>query len=106
MRAQVTWLTQTEDEIFVSFRTQLGTFVARWASKVHAPLQGKEYEVELDLDCVLGLNSNTRAADGVAPKLFNEGDQIVVQATVEAVDDDGMAYLRLARDCLIMVQTT
>lgn len=90
----------------VTLRSDLGAVSARWAGTTRAPVEGAEYHVELDLDLVLDRATNTRVVEAAAPALHDDGERVVVQAIVEAVADDGVAYLRLAPDALVMVETT
>lgn len=105
MRIKVMQVARNRDGTIVTCGTTLGVATANWASRNRVPVEGAEYDVELDLDVVLERAKNMLPDDAAVPALFIEGDWVTLHATVEGVDDDGVAYLRLARDCLIMVET-
>jgi hypothetical protein len=90
---------------YVTFEAAAGTAAARWASRAQDPESGKEYHVELDIDVTADKNTKARDAHVDTRCLFMIGSNVVVRGTVEAVDEDGLAYLRLSPDCLVMLET-
>jgi hypothetical protein len=65
---------------------------------------GGHFDVEVDLDIQLGARHLAMASSAEAPRIARSGDAVHVRALVEAVDDDGVVTLRLARDCIILLE--
>ncbi len=87
----------------VSFSSSVGEGVAAWRGS-EPPAAGKKYGVELDLSFVLDKTMCKEPADRT-PGLQATRDGTDLRALVEGVDDDNVIYLRLAPDCLFMVET-
>jgi hypothetical protein len=89
----------------VTFESTAGTARARWVSKEHQPRIDKSYDVELDVDGTVSEKTNARKTGESSPGIAGNDEETVLRARVESVDVDGMAYLRLATDCLVMIET-
>lgn len=83
-----------------------GEAVALWKSSRVIPIQGREYDVELDVDTVLTIGGNATIERGLRPNLSVHGTQVQITGTVERIDPDNLVLLRLMPDCLLMVETT
>ena len=106
MRIQLVEVTLDQaGALLVTFHSALGVARARWVSETQPPLVGKAYDVELDIDASIDRTTNARNVEGDGACLFTEGDHTLLRGSVEAVEDDGLAYLRLATDCLVMIDT-
>jgi hypothetical protein len=93
-----------ESQSFVVFCCQAGEATGVWRSTKCVPLAGQGYEVEIDTSAVLGDDAIARGAVR-GNRLERVGSKTRLNATVEQVDEDGIAYLRLAPDCLILAET-
>ena len=106
MRVEVGAVAETHGRVVATLITAVGTVGATWAPSSRPPVEGEELHVELDLDLVLDPATNTHRAAAGQPALVDHGDHVIIEATIEGIDDDGVAHLRLAPDGLVMVQTT
>ena len=96
-------LLSVESNSVVSFRCVAGDARALWRSTKLAPVAGQQYEVEIDIITVLSSGAIATAAPN-GNCLERIGSKTRATTTVEGVDEDGMAYLRLAPDCLLMAE--
>ena len=67
---------------------------------------GQELDVELDFSDRLRKGQNAAAASDGEFRVRQQGEQAVLEGMVESLDDDGLLYLRLGDDCLVMVDST
>jgi hypothetical protein len=81
------------DETSATFETPLGTFTTRIPSKSHLHLGA--CTIELSIDVPLELDVNASHTEQRVAWIANEGAHL---------DEDGVAYLRLARDALVMIE--
>ncbi len=73
-----------------------------WGTSI-APFVGAAYDVEFNLDASLDETERTEA-DG-RRELAMDGDHVLVRGLIGAVDDDGVVVLRLAPDCIILIES-
>ena len=90
------------DETSATFETPLGTFTTRIPSKSHLHLGA--CTIELSIDVPLELDVNASHTEQRVAWIANEGAHLVFIGEVEHIDEDGVAYLRLARDALVMIE--
>jgi len=89
----------------VSISSPAGQCRGRWKNRTVPPLINREYDVELDVETTLILGTTVfPAAEQRCYISIVDDDTVVFNGLVEAVDPDGMAYQRIATDCLIMLQ--
>ena len=77
------------------------SFGVGWALLTAAP-PSTSFEAEFDLDSPLSELAWTRVEQGPGTMQI-DGEETLLRCRVEAVDPDGMSFLRLASDCLLMV---
>jgi hypothetical protein len=107
MRIQVVSISQEADgHLSVTFDSAAGRARAKWVSKSHKPEVGKAYDVEMDADTTADRQTNTSDGRQDRRGIRIENDRVMLDANIEAIDDDGLAYLRLADDCLLMIETS
>lgn len=86
----------------VRFESSRGAGAGVWSSR-EAPEIGRERYVEFDVDEEVPLNRTLVSPPEGTP--FEESDgHILLRCVVEQVDDDGMVYLRIGHDSLIMAE--
>jgi hypothetical protein len=87
----------------VVFSSSAGIGRALWKS-LFPPQPGLERTVELDLSGTLeDYIEEASDATGYSVSLTDNGCKL--RGLLESIDPDGMAYLRLGHDCLVMVQS-
>lgn len=89
--------------VLVCFECRAGVGAAVW-SEDEAPVVGNRYGVELDIDTTL--TSEHKVVGGGAPTLKVDGRDVFFDVWVDSVDPDGVIYLRLALDALVMVESS
>ncbi|MDD9941114.1 MAG: hypothetical protein OXU20_08760 [Myxococcales bacterium] len=91
------------DTIVVQFESAVGAGRGRWGSEKH-PKIGERYSVELDVDGGISKYRPEFVDAAVAASICVTQGHTVLCGLLEAVDPDGMGYLRLGADCLVMIE--
>jgi len=63
---------------------------------------GRQYSVEFDFSPYLNANENTKIGTTREAGFYCEGDDTLIVALVENVDEDDEVCLRIAPDCIII----
>ena len=105
MRIQVTEvIPERSGVVTVGFQSVRGSARARWLGKNHAPVLGKSYDVELDVDAVADASTNMPMVAKSDTGISFTDETVRLSVVIEDMDEDGMAYLRLSDDCLLMME--
>jgi hypothetical protein len=91
--------------LVVAFTAPCGIANARWRGEGIAPQVERECDVELDVSVTADRAINTKNTQIVLPSLLTQVDTVLLRGGIEGVDEDGLAYLRIASDCLLMIDT-
>lgn len=90
----------------VMFRSANCLARARWKARYKAET-GRLYSVEFDLKDPIGM---LRPVDAGArePGIYmdSSGENVLLCGVLEAVEDDGVGFIRVAQDCLFMCETS
>lgn len=79
--------------------------MAHWVGDGHSIERRRSYDVEFDIDIPLEAPRVSRADDPAKPGFSRlEGETLII-GFLESVDEDAMGCLRIASDCIIMVET-
>ena len=89
----------------VRFKTDFGVTFAKWKCP-HVPTMGTSYCVEFDIDAIVDAASNARIVEPGPPCIGGDDSHVHLRALVESADDDGVAYLRMARDATALIETS
>lgn len=103
MKIKIDCLKPDRDSLFVRFIGSSGTGVGVWKSN-SIPTVGKEYSVELDIEKSMEELEFERVQNS-AIGITEIGEKVKITGIVDGVDPDGMCYLRVSNDCLIMIDT-
>lgn len=104
MRITITDIKTSNGNTVVCFCTSLGNGVATW-SNVEAPSKAYQYDVEIDIEKSID-QLRLDGSDGDREyQLMVEGSSLIMNGTIESIEDDGMAYYRLSHDCIIMIES-
>jgi len=90
---------------FVKFRSKIGEGAAMWTDMDIVPLIGKSYSVEFSILPVIHLGGNAELSEVMRMSVQVDGLTCSLIGVIEQVDDDGMLFVRLATDCLIMAES-
>lgn len=88
----------------VQFDTGIGIGVATWSGQI-IPREGKEVDVEIDIDERIDFSQNAQVGDQDDYGVSHYDKNVVFRGLIEDQDDDGMSYLRIAPDCLVMIES-
>jgi hypothetical protein len=106
MRIRVLSVDPSPDTRLVTFESPVGCATAVWAtSRDIPPVVGRSYDVELDIDGMVEKGKEATVLGSGAHAIAGAGDSVVIDCTVEAVDEDGVTFMRLTAGCLFMVET-
>ncbi len=105
MRITITDIRELEGSSIVTFECDLGKGAARWKNPRARAKVAHKYDVEIDLELTLRIGDNCQVSSERVPRISLEGNSVIVVGSVDGIDVDGMVYLRLAPDCLVMVET-
>ena len=67
----------------------------------------KEVHVEIDIEQEIEFGKNAEASDNrsFSIQFDSENETVIFKGKIEDQDNDGMAYLRISSDCLLMVES-
>jgi hypothetical protein len=89
----------------VHFRCAAGEAAATWRGATIAPIVGRSYDAELDVEVPLKIGENATLDATASRGLQLRGADVELSGAVEGVDTDGLVYLRLADDCIVMIES-
>ena len=92
------------DNCLVEFACAAEIATGYWDSDMAVPRPETAIHVELDIDDPLVLGENVESTDAREATIVTAGSTNVLVCCVESVDDDGMAYLRVSDNCLVMAE--
>lgn len=87
----------------IVFSSTAGRGRGIWSKGV--PTTGRSYDVELDVNEPVKIGINATLSDSEQCSISTREEKVVLCGNVESVDDDGMVYLRLSTDCIIMLES-
>lgn len=94
----------SDGNLIVSFRCSAGVGAAKWCVPTNNHLIETFAELDITPTLQLGRNVELNPLEEMYSIDFSTAKTIIV-GTVESIDEDGMAYLRLTEDCLIMAES-
>lgn len=105
MRIRIVGVEERADGgLVVEFAGRAGTGRGRWRSRDDAPVVDASYELDITVAIELGGNASLDDARS-APAVRCTPESCSFTALVEAVDEDGIATLRLSADCILLVES-
>ncbi len=104
MKIIVLDLIRVNEDSFVSFQCDSGEGIAKWMNK-RSPIVNNSYDVEFDIYKTISETIQNRFKQIPENALSIDGNTVFIFGALESIEDDGMAYLRLSTDCLIMIET-
>lgn len=92
-----------EENKYILFNSQHGRGLGRWAGS-SPPKINEEYNVELNIEFILSFD-NCNISNNEMGKISIIEQKLHINGKIESIDDDGMFFLRLSRDCLLMIES-
>ncbi|ELY5144792.1 TPA: hypothetical protein RQK43_003680 [Vibrio vulnificus] len=104
MKIKILDVTAVNGERFVRFQTEVGQGggVAKWMNEEN-PIVNYSYDVELDTDKTISEVLKNTYHQVPEHALTVNGNKVLMFGVLESIEDDGMAYLRLYPDSLVMI---
>ena len=104
MKIRITSFVTINRNTVVDFSSGVGSGVSTWVS-ASKPVKGYEYDAEIDIEKSIDqvINSSKKNEDRYS--ITSDGSTTLMNGEVESVEEDGMTYFRLSRDCLIMIES-
>ena len=106
MKIEVVKVVEVAGKTVIDFHSSTGNSRGVWIGD-DAPVIGFKIDVEIDLDepMIKGSNASLIADNKCNHITLGKNLLVEIKGQIESIDDDGMAYLRLAADCLIMIES-
>lgn len=92
-----------EENKYILFNSQHGSGIGRWAGSP-PPKINEVYNVEFNIEFILSLD-NCNISNNETGKISIIEQKLHINGKIEFIDDDGMVFLRLSRDCLLMIES-
>ena len=103
MRATVTEVAKEHDDAWrVQLSTLVGDVFVRARCTHEGIALGSSCSAEFDVGETLRMGGNASLSTSASPSLRDQQGRIRMTGHVEAIDPEGVVYLRLATDCLVM----
>ena len=102
MKIKVTNIISNSSNCIVSCTTEFGDIILTWKDDI--PEVDKQYDVEFDTDEILNWDDDISLTEVREPEMYAENDGIVINATLESVDDDGFMVVRM-KDYILTFET-
>lgn len=95
---------EVNGDVFVSFQSAAGQATAKWMNSEN-PRVDCCYDVELDTDKSISESIAENSIKFPSTALSSQEDIVFMYGVIESVEDDGVAYLRLVPDALVMIES-
>ena len=94
--------------VVVRFSCSAGIGLGCWKQVAELPVPGDCFSAELDVDELLAFPANLAwLQDGPSElRIALDEEHLTMRGRIESIDEDGMVYLRLADDCLVMIESS
>ena len=69
------------------------------------PMVGKTYGIEIDINEQACDGENFLTSNLQIGRLYSDDNYLFVNGFMESLDDDGMLFLRISSDCLLMIES-
>ncbi|WP_444897337.1 hypothetical protein [Microbulbifer sp. SSSA005] len=104
MKIKIISFETVDGNTVVNFGSDVGDGIATWVG-ANKPVKNYEYDVEIDIEKSIGqVKSSNNESEG-RYSISLEDNSTLISGEIESVEEDGMAYLRLSQDCLIMIES-
>lgn len=104
MKIVISHISADNGEAFIHFTHDSGACVSRWKPRTFDARIGDEIHVELDVNVIVRMGVNCKLNPCQTTIMVEANGIVTLQGLVVEQDDDGMAYLRLGPDAVIMLE--
>ncbi|RBO83299.1 hypothetical protein [Marinomonas aquiplantarum] len=104
MKIRITSFETVDGNVVVNFNSSVGNGVATWVG-AKEPVKNYEYDVEIDIEKSIDQVKSSKNNNEGRYSMSIGDDSTIMNGEVEFVEEDGMAYIRLSQDCLIMIDS-
>jgi hypothetical protein len=104
MKIKIQKVVEDDTDILINFDSKIGTGIGYWKNR-NKPIVGNEYDAEFNFEKVIEKGKNAFDSPKKTYAIEIKDEFIFLVGTIENIDDDGLAYFRLAVDCIIMIET-
>lgn len=104
MKIKVTDISDIGENILIRFTCEVGTGFCCWKSK-GKPKIDHDYDAEFNIEEALEKGVNVFTAVENEFFIKYEHSILALNGVIDSVDDDGLVYFRLAKDCIIMIES-
>jgi|SRR5579862_1628099 len=106
MRLTVTEVHQrSQGNVWATFSSPQGDGMVQWKADRYPAGKGRSYHVEFDILIPIETSMISRTIPPPNAGFIHFGEGTQVTGLIESMDEDGVGYLRISTDCLIMVET-
>jgi hypothetical protein len=104
MRIKLLAVSNFGDQASVQFSTENGIGKAIWKG-TGKPVVGQELDVEFHVDLIVDFGTNSSANEQHESGVSAEDTTTTFKGLIEGQDDDGVCYMRIFRDCILMLES-
>jgi hypothetical protein len=94
--------TNTNSEIWVDYRSVIGSGTALWAG--HSPTAGQEYDVELEIEGPLRWGTDIVITPADQPHVTSSESDVRIRGVVDSLGESDWAAVRLG-SAILMIET-
>lgn len=103
MKIKVTNIVEEGESKLTYFACKIGQGLSCWKGKHHLTVND-EYNIEFSIEENIKKGVNAFPSDSKEPFIRSDGNTILLNGYIDSIEEDDVAYFRLAEDCLIMVE--
>lgn len=103
MKISISKIIETDGRIQISFVSKIGEGLANWKNK-QMPKIDTTCDVEFNIEQFVEKQVNAFSSTEKEPFLKFVENTMCLNGFIDSIDEDGVAYFRLASDCLIMIE--
>jgi hypothetical protein len=103
MKISVNKTIEIDGKLQINFVSKIGEGLAIWKNE-QVPNLGFTYDVEFNIEQLVEKQVNAFSSTEKEPFLKLVENTMCLNGFIDSIDEDGVAYFRLASDCLVMIE--
>ena len=104
MRVTIIAVIVENTALLVKFSSIPGVGFAKWGGN-DEPFPGQYLDVEIEIDETIYIGKNAHLQSQHVFEMSHDSKSLTLSGFVEDQDDDGLVYLRISTDCLLMIES-